>query len=138
MIIGQGNWEDAMKQVWIIDDDEEMIHAVELMLRLLDFQTCFFLGARPAALELLSGHRPDLLLLDINMPVVSGLELLEFIRSRKEFKEIPVVMLTSEAADVLVDKSIGMGADAYVTKPAAVSEMEEAIQKAFRAHGITA
>jgi hypothetical protein len=41
MIIGQGNWEDAMKQVWIIDDDEEMIRAVELMLRLLDFQTCF-------------------------------------------------------------------------------------------------
>jgi DNA-binding response OmpR family regulator len=72
------------------------------------------------------------------MPVVSGLELLEFMRSRKEFKEIPVVMLTSEAADVLVDKSMGMGADAYVTKPAAVDEMEEAIQKAFRAHGITA
>ncbi len=125
-----------MKQIWIVDDDEEMIRAVQLMLRLLDFQTRYFLGARQAAQELLTGASPDLLILDINMPEVSGLDLLEFMRRRKDMDEIPVVMLSTEAADVLVDKALEMGADAYVTKPVAVEELEEAMQKAFRAHGV--
>jgi CheY-like chemotaxis protein len=124
-----------MKQIWIIDDDEEMIRAVQLMLKLLDFQSRHFLGARPAAQELLTGNHPDMLILDINMPEVSGLDLLEFLRRREDFKEIPVVMLSTEATDVLVDKALGMGADAYVTKPAGLEELEEAILKAFRAHG---
>ncbi|MBI4731017.1 MAG: response regulator [Chloroflexi bacterium] len=126
-----------MKQIWIVDDDEEMVRAVQLMLRLLDFQTRYFLGARPAARELLDGFHPDLFILDINMPEVSGLDLLEFLRRRKDFKEIPIVMLSTEAADVLVDKALAMGADAYVTKPVAVEELEAAMQKAFRAHGVT-
>ena len=125
-----------MKQIWIVDDDEEMIRAVQLMLQLLEYETRYFLSARPAAQELFTGNRPDLLILDINMPEVSGLDLLEFMRRRKDLKEIPIVMLSTEAADVLVDKALGMGADAYVTKPVAVEELEEAVQKAFRAHGI--
>jgi len=125
-----------MKEIWIIDDDEEMIRAVQLMLKLLDYQTRHFLGARPAAQALLAGDRPDLMLLDINMPEVSGLDLLEFIRHRSEYKELPVVMLSSEAADVMVDKAIAMGADSYVTKPAAVDDLEAAVTKAFRARGV--
>jgi DNA-binding response OmpR family regulator len=126
-----------MKQIWIVDDDEEMSLAVELMLTLLNFTSRIFLDARAAAKELLSGDHPDLIILDINMPVVSGLDLLEFIRRRKEFEKIPVVMLSTEAAEVLVDKTLWMGADAYVTKPVAVEELDEAIQKAFLAHGVT-
>ena len=69
------------------------------------------------------------------MPEVSGLDFLEFLRHRKDFLEIPVVMLSTEAADVVVDKAITLGADAYVTKPVALEELEKAIQKAILAHG---
>ncbi len=124
-----------MKLVWIVDDDEEMIRAVQLMLRLLDYETRYFLGARPAARELLSGKRPDLFILDINMPEVSGLDMLEFLRRRKDFQEIPVVMLSTEAADVLIDRALALGADAYVTKPVATDELKAALEKALRAHG---
>ena len=125
-----------MKTVWIVDDDEEMIHAVELMLKLLDCEARHFFSARPAAQTLLAGERPDLFILDINMPGVSGIDLLEFLRRRKDFKNIPVVMLSTEAADVTVDQALALGADAYVTKPVALEELEEAMKKAFRAHGI--
>ena len=124
-----------MKTIWIVDDDEEMIRAVQLMLKLLDCETRNFLSARSAAQTLLAGERPDVFLLDINMPGVSGMELLEFLRRRKDFKNIPVVMLSTEVADVMVDHAITLGADAYVTKPVTLDELEEAIKKALRAHG---
>ena len=124
-----------MKKIWIVDDDEDMIHAVGLMLKLLDCETRYFLSARPAAQTLLNEEHPDLFILDINMPGVSGIDFLEFMRRRKDLKNIPVVMLSTEASDVMVDRAMALGADAYVTKPVALEELEEAMKKAFRAHG---
>jgi two-component system chemotaxis response regulator CheY len=124
-----------MKTIWIVDDDEEMARAIQLMLKLLDYMSRAFLSPRLAGQKLLGGERPDLFILDINMPGVSGIDFLEFLRLRKEFKNIPVVMLSTEAADVMVDKAMSLGADAYVTKPVALDELEEAMKKAFRAHG---
>ncbi|MBI5840827.1 MAG: response regulator [Chloroflexi bacterium] len=123
-----------MKQVWIIDDDEEMGRAVGLMLKLLDCDTRAFFNARAAAQTLLSGKAPDLLLLDINMPEVSGLDLLEFLRRRKEWKHLPIVMLSSEAADVMIDRALEMGADGYVTKPVTIEELEKVMSQAFYKH----
>jgi len=123
-----------MKTVWIVDDDEEMIHAVQLMLKLLDCEVRYFFSARSAAQTLLDGEHPDLFILDINMPEVSGNDLLEYLRRRNDMKNIPVIMLSSETADVMVDQAMVLGADAYVTKPVALEELEEAINKAFEAH----
>ncbi len=124
-----------MKTVWIVDDDEEMIRAVQLMLKLLKCETRHFLGARPAAQAILAGEIPDLLILDINMPEVSGLDMLEFLRRRRETLTLPIVMLSTEAADVQVDRALAMGADAYVTKPVSLEELEAAMQKALKARG---
>jgi CheY-like chemotaxis protein len=124
-----------MKNVWIVDDDEEMIYAVRLMLKLLDCDVQHFFSARMAAQALLNGERPDLFILDINMPGVSGIDFLEFLHRRKELATIPVVMLSTEAADLMVDHAMELGADAYVTKPVALEELEAAIKKALLAHG---
>jgi CheY-like chemotaxis protein len=124
-----------MKKVWIVDDDEEMIYAVRLMLKLLDCDVQHFFSARMAAQALLNGERPDLFILDINMPGVSGIDFLEFLHRRKELATIPVVMLSTEAADLMVDHAMELGADAYVTKPVALEELEAAIKKALLAHG---
>lgn len=120
-----------MKEVWIVDDDEEMARAVGLMLKLLDCSSTHFLGPRPAAQALLSGRRPDMMVLDINMPEVTGLDMLEFLRRRPEWKNLPVIMLSSEAADVMVDKALKLGADGYVMKPVTIEELEKAMAQAF-------
>jgi CheY-like chemotaxis protein len=125
-----------MKSIWIVDDDEDMIRAVQLMVKLLDCETRLFYSARLAAQTLLNGERPDLFILDINMPEVSGIDFLEFLRHRKNTAGIPVIMLSTEAADVMVDKALALGADAYVTKPVAIEELEVAMKKAFKVHGI--
>lgn len=123
-----------MKKIWIVDDDEEMIHAVQLMLKLLDYDVTGHLNARTAAQALLAGGQPDLMLLDINMPEVSGLDMLEFLRRRAEWKTLPVIMLSTEAAEVTVDKAMALGADGYISKPVTIEELEKALNAAFQKH----
>jgi len=122
-----------MSTAWIVDDDEEMVGAVQMMLKLLKYESRFFLAARPAAQALLDGERPDVMILDINMPEVSGIDLLEFIRQNLDWDGLPVVMLSTEAADVQVDQALALGADAYVTKPVSIEELQGALEKAFTA-----
>lgn len=123
-----------MKHVWIVDDDEEMTRAVKLMLKLLGCEVTGFLGARLAAQALLAGKKPDLMILDINMPEVSGLDLLEYVRRQAQWKNLPVVMLSTEAADVTVDRAMELGADGYVSKPVTIEELEKVMNTAFGNH----
>jgi len=118
-----------VKAAWIVDDDEEMSHAVKLMLQLLEFEVSTFANARSAGQALLAGRRPDLLVLDINMPEVTGIDFLEFVRSRAEFKHLPVVMLSTETADQQVDEALRLGANEFVFKPVTIEELERAIGK---------
>jgi CheY-like chemotaxis protein len=119
-----------LKTLWYVDDDSEMIQAVKLMLKLLGYETRPFYDARKAAKLLLAGEQPDVLLLDINMPQVSGLDMLEFIRRRDQWRKLPIVMLSSEADDLHVDKALELGADSYVFKPVTIDELEDALKTA--------
>ena len=123
-----------MKQIWIVDDDEEMSRAVGLMLKMLDCEVLSFYTARSAAQALLTGKRPQLMILDINMPEVSGLDLLEFLRRRPEWKELPIIMLSSESTDGTVDTALKLGADAYIMKPVTIQELERAMTTALHKH----
>jgi len=123
-----------MRNIWIVDDDEEMSHAIGLMLKLLDCQTSAFFNVRSAAKSFASGKTPDLLILDLNMPEISGLDMIEFLRRRPDSKHLPIVMLSSEAADMVVDKALALGADSYIMKPVTIEELEKAMATAFNKH----
>lgn len=125
-----------MKEIWIVDDDEEMARAVGLMLKLLNWDATAFLNARSAVQSLLTGKKPELMIVDINMPEVSGLDLIEFLRRRPEWKDMPIIMLSSEASDTTFEKAITAGADTYVTKPVTIEELEKALEVAFAKHKV--
>ncbi|MFO3796650.1 MAG: response regulator [Anaerolineales bacterium] len=113
---------------WIVDDDEEMGRAISLMLKLLGYESRQFLNARQAGRALLQGRSlPQVILLDINMPEVSGLDFLEFLRSRAQWRSLPVVMLSSETADPMIDRALALGANAYITKPVLLEELQRAL-----------
>jgi DNA-binding response OmpR family regulator len=125
-----------MKEIWIIDDDEEMARAIGLMLKLLEYKASIFLNARSMVQTLLNGKKPDLMIVDINMPEVSGLDLIEFLRRRAEWKDLPIITLSSESTDIMVDRALGLGADAYTIKPVTIEELEKAMMVAFTKHSI--
>lgn len=121
-----------MPKAWIIDDDDEMSHAVTLMLNLLKYQVETYRDARSAAKTLLKGKIPDVIVLDINMPEVSGIDFLEFLRMRSELRQLPVVMLSSETTDIQVDEAMELGANAFVFKPVTIEELEGALQQVLK------
>lgn len=123
-----------MRNIWVVDDDEEMSRAVGLMLKLLDCEVITFNNVRMAAQNFASGKKPDLLILDINMPEISGLDMVEFLRRRADTKNLPIVMLSSEATDIIVDQALTLGADSYVMKPVTIEELEKAMANAFYKH----
>ena len=125
-----------MKHVWLVDDHEEMNQAMKLMLQVLNCEVSSFPSARAAAQRLLAGKSPDLLILDVNLPEVSGLDLLEFLR-RREWKELPIIMLSSEAAESTVDTALKLGADAYMMKPVTLEELEKTMTRVFEKHTST-
>lgn len=119
-----------MPRAWIVDDDEEMSRAVRLMLTLLDYEVIVYQEAKRAAKMLLAGEQPDVIVLDINMPEVTGIDFLEFVRMREETKGLPIVMLSSETTDIQVDEAMNLGANAFVFKPVTIEELEIALEKA--------
>ena len=123
-----------MRDIWVIDDDQEMSTAVGLMLGMLDCHVTTFHNVRSAAQNFAAGKKPDLLILDINMPEVSGLDMVEFLRRRPQSKNLPIVMLSSEATDIIVDKAMQLGADSYIMKPVTIEELEKAMATAFYNH----
>ena len=122
----------GIKIAWSIDDDTEMGYIIRLMLKAMGFEARSFLHPREAVQMLMEGAAPDLIVLDMNMPGVTGLDVLEFIRSRDRWDHIPIIILSVESEDEMVERAVNMGADGYVFKPMTMDELEEAIHLAVK------
>lgn len=75
------------------------------------------------ALKKLSQEKVDLILADINMPVMDGLKLLSLLRSNPSYKDIPVIIITTEGAEEDRKKALSIGANAYLAKPIQTQEL---------------
>ena len=116
------------EKLLLIEDEEKLARMVELELQYEGYEVEKAFDGR-TGLELALSGRFDLILLDIMLPALSGMEVLR--RLRKE-SQVPVIMLT--ARDTVVDKVSGldMGADDYITKPFAIEELLARIRAALR------
>ncbi|WP_447971307.1 response regulator [Nitrospira sp. M1] len=72
--------------------------------------------------------RPDLVLLDINLPRKNGWEVLEVIKTHDQLKSLPVTMLTTSSEDPDIQRSYDLGANSYVTKPIGIDEFHRVVQ----------
>jgi len=75
------------------------------------------------ALKKLSSEKIDLILCDINMPVMDGLKLVSLVRGNPTFKDIPIIMVTTEGAEEDRKRAIAIGANAYLPKPIQTQEL---------------
>ena len=118
-----------MPKILIVEDNEGIVSFVKSELELEDFETCVALDGR-TALEMFAREKPDLVLLDIMLPELSGLEVLR--RIRKHDEDTPVILVT--ARDETDDKVTGLnlGSDDYITKPFKIEELLARIQAVLR------
>jgi len=119
-------------KILIVEDDPHILLGLEELLRGEAFEV-FVCNRGDAALAAVNRHRPDLIVLDVMLPGVSGFEICKQLRAAKN--PAPVLMLTAKAQEI--DKVIGLeiGADDYVTKPFGVRELLARINALLRRTG---
>ncbi|MEK7864747.1 MAG: response regulator [Nitrospirota bacterium] len=81
------------------------------------------------ALKLLPAQDFDLVVTDINMPDINGLELINFVRSNQRYSNIPLIIVTTERSDEDKKRGMALGATAYVTKPFKAPELQDVVRK---------
>ena len=113
----------------IVDDSSVMRKIVERSLRQagLDTLRVFEAGSGIDGLELLKAEHVDLILSDINMPSMDGLEFLRQIRSQNLAPGVPVVMITTESSEEHVKQAILAGAQGYIRKPFTAEQVKERV-----------
>ena len=127
---GEAQASPAPKQtILVVDDDEDLAQGLEMHL-LRDGYKVLRASRGQAGLELALGQKPDLILLDVNMPGTSGLDVCRELR--KQGVTTPIIMLTARSEEI--DKVLGLelGADDYVTKPFGVRELVARIRARLR------
>src|SRR5215470_9604035 len=111
-----------MERVLIVDDDPDIQRLVSYNLSQAGFQVTTASSGR-TALETVEKHPPDLIILDIMMPDIDGMEVCRTLRQRDDSRRIPIIMLTARGEEI--DRVIGfeLGADDYVSKPFSPREL---------------
>jgi len=104
------------KKILVADDEPNIVTALEFLLQRQGFEVEVARNG-DEALSLIESARPDLVLLDVMMPLKSGYEVCKRIRERPDWGHIKVVMLSAKGRDAEVARGLDLGADLYVTKP---------------------
>jgi len=111
----------------IVDDSSVMRKIVERSLRQagLDLSSVIEAGNGVEALGLLDSNSVDLILCDINMPVMDGLELVRHLQTIEKLRGVPVVMITTEGSESNVIQALSLGAKGYIRKPFTPDQVKE-------------
>ncbi len=110
------------KRILIADDEPNIVASLEFLMEQSGFEVRVVTNGREA-LEDIASFRPDLVLLDVMMPVKSGYEVCQALRADPATEHIKIIMLSAKGRELEVTKGLSLGADAYVTKPFSTREL---------------
>src|SRR5215469_12581743 len=113
--------------VLVVDDSAAIRKILQRVLRQtgMAINTIHEAGDGEEALQLLRAHKVDLVLSDINMPKMDGLELLAALKKSPDWMNVPVVMITTEGGETKVAEAVRLGANGYVRKPFTADQIKE-------------
>ncbi len=120
------------KFVFVIEDEESISKLICLYLSKSNIKTQAFYNAEEAVKELKNGANPDLILLDLNLPGMSGFEFLEKIKKDDNIPQQSIMILSARDADEDIIKGLNIGANEFITKPFSPSVLVARIQANLR------
>jgi two-component system, OmpR family, alkaline phosphatase synthesis response regulator PhoP len=116
------------KTVLIADDEPNIVISLEFLLEQDGYRVLLARDGNEA-LEAIEREAPDLVLLDVMLPRLSGYDVCQRIRQNPGLANVRVIMLTARGREVEVTKGLALGADAYVTKPFSTRDLLEQIRR---------
>lgn len=116
------------KRILIADDEPNIVISLEFLMQRSGYEVKTAPDGEQALREL-DKFKPDLVLLDIMLPLRNGFEVCQRIRENPEWKHTKIVMLTAKGREIEVTKGLALGADVYITKPFATKELLASVQQ---------
>ncbi len=123
---------NLLKSVMIIEDEPDAAELFAEMMRLNGYRVLKTYSSTPA-MTLIAQEKPDLIILDIMMPDISGIEVLHYMRSDPELASIPVVVVSAKATPADIRAGMDAGASVYLTKPVGYMDLKNAVDRLVQA-----
>lgn len=117
-----------MKKILIVDDEPNIVMSLEYTFKKNNFEV-FIARDGQEALDILKTHFPDVIILDIMMPLVDGFETLEQIKKNEKLNHCKVIFLSAKNKESDIEKGMILGADAYLTKPFSIKKVVEQVNE---------
>jgi DNA-binding response OmpR family regulator len=119
-------------KVLIVEDEQDIAGLIKHTLERGGDADVEIVGSGDAALKAVSARPPDLIILDLNLPVLSGVEVCRILRGRADGRNVPIIMLTARTSEQDRVSGLEMGADDYVTKPFSLRELTARVRAVLR------
>jgi DNA-binding response OmpR family regulator len=123
---GNGNGHDG-KAILVADDDQDILELVAFRLERAGYEV-LTAGDGEQALATAREHRPDLAVLDVMMPKLTGYEVVKAMRAEEGTSRIPVILLTARVQEADVSRGFEAGADDYIRKPFSPQELRARVE----------
>jgi len=119
-------------RVLVVEDEQDIAGLIKHTLEKTGDMQVDVVGAGDAALRALSNQEPDVIILDLNLPVLSGIEVCRIVRTRDDTAHIPIIMLTARTAESDRVTGLELGADDYISKPFSLRELVARVRAVLR------
>jgi CheY-like chemotaxis protein len=116
------------RTVIVVEDETDAAEMFAEMMRVSGFRVVKSFSSGPA-ISLIANEQPDLVILDVMMPDVSGLEVLRFIRREANLQNIPVIVVSAKSMPSDIQDGMDAGASVYLTKPVGFFDLKQAVEK---------
>lgn len=114
------------KKILVADDEPNIVISLEYLFKREGY-TVLVARDGQEALHSITREKPDLVLLDVMMPIKTGLEVLQAVRASDELRLTKILMLTAKGRDTDITKGLALGADGYMTKPFSTRELVDKV-----------
>ena len=119
-------------RILIVEDERDIAGLIKHTLERSGEADAEIVSSGDAALKAITENAPDLVILDLNLPVLSGVEICRILRSRSDLKHVPIIMLTARTSEDDRVSGLDMGADDYITKPFSLRELTSRVRAVLR------
>lgn len=116
-----------MTRVLVVDDEPNILLSLEFLMQQAGFEVATAEDGE-SALSSVAAEPPDVILLDISLPGISGFDVLERLRANSAHAGTPIIMLTAHGREVEREKGLALGADDYITKPFSTRDLVAKVQ----------
>ena len=119
-------------RILVVEDEQDIAGLIKHTLERSGDASVEIVGRGDEAIRSISGRQPDLVILNLNIPVVSGEDVCRMLRQRPETKQLPIIMLTARTSEAERVAGLDLGADDYVTKPFSLRELGARVRAVLR------